>query len=97
MPPPETTYLSDEDVSLCLERFQTVYLQGGPLAPSSCQHVFSFEMETNENLQREMKAVLSAKTGFPETSPFSILLKNLHDWQEKGMGSLHRFPYPGSG
>jgi transcription-repair coupling factor (superfamily II helicase) len=43
-------------------------------------------METNENLQREMKAVLSARTGFPETSPFSILLKNLHDWQEKGRG-----------
>jgi transcription-repair coupling factor (superfamily II helicase) len=86
VPPPETTYLSDEEASLCLERFQTVYLQGGPLAPSSCQQVFSFEMETNENLQREMKAVLSAKTGFHETSPFSILLKNLHHWQEKGMG-----------
>ena len=86
VPPPETTYLSDEDASLCLERFQTVYLQGGPLAPSSCQQVFSFEMETNENLQREMKAVLSAKTGFHETSPFSILLKNLPQWQEKGMG-----------
>jgi transcription-repair coupling factor (superfamily II helicase) len=45
-------------------------------------------METNENLQREMKAVLSARTGFPETSPFSILLKNLHDWQEKGRGVI---------
>ena len=86
VPSPETTYLSDEEVSICLERFQTVYLQGGPLAPSSCQHVFSFKMETNENLQREMKAVLSVKTGFPETSLFSILLKNLHDWQKKGKG-----------
>ncbi len=85
-PSSETTYLSDEEVSMCLERFQKVYLQAGPLAPSSCQHVFSFKMETNENLQREMKAVLSAKSGFPETSPFSILLKNLHDWQEKGKG-----------
>ena len=83
--PPETAYLRDEEVSLCSERFQRVYLQGGPLAPSPCQQVFSFEMETNENLQREMKAFLSAKTGSPETSPFSILLKNLHDWQEKGM------------
>jgi transcription-repair coupling factor (superfamily II helicase) len=45
-------------------------------------------METNENLQREMKAVLSVRTGFPETSPFSILLKNLHDWQEKGRGVI---------
>ena len=88
VPSPETAYLSDEKVSLCLERFQTVTLQGGPLAPPSCQQVFSFEMETNENLQREMKAVLSARTGFPETSPFSILLKNLHDWQEKGRGVI---------
>jgi transcription-repair coupling factor (superfamily II helicase) len=86
VPSPETAYLSDEEVSICLERFQTVYLQGGPLAPSSCQHVFSFKMETNENLQREMKAILSVKTGFPETSLFSILLKNLHDWQKKGKG-----------
>jgi transcription-repair coupling factor (superfamily II helicase) len=84
--PPETAYLRDEEVSHFLERFQTIYLQAGPVAPSSCQQVFSFEMETNENLQREMKAILSAKAGFPETSPFSILLRNLHDWQEKGMG-----------
>jgi len=82
--PPKANYLNDEDISFCLERFQIVYLQEGPVAPSPCQQVFSLEMETNENLQREMKAVLSAKTGFPETSPFSILLKNLHDWQEKG-------------
>ena len=33
-----------------------------------------------------MKAVLSVKTGSPETSPFSILLKNLRDWQGKGIG-----------
>jgi transcription-repair coupling factor (superfamily II helicase) len=85
VPPPETAYLRDEEVLLCFERFQRVYLQGGPLAPSPCQQVFSFETETNENLQREMKAFLSAKTGSPETSPFSILLKNLRDWQEKGM------------
>ena len=85
-PPPEATYLSDRDVSLCLERFQTVYLQGGPLAPPPCLQVFSFETETNENLQREMRAILSAKTGSLETSPFSILIKNLRDWQEKGMG-----------
>ena len=85
VPPSEATYLNDEDVSLGLGRFQTVYLQGGPLAPPSCQHVVSFEMETNENLQREMRAVLSAKTGSPEASPFSILSKNLRDWQEKGV------------
>ncbi len=86
--PPETAYLRDEEISHFLERFQTIYLQAGPVAPSSCQQVFSFEMETNENLQREMKAILAAKAGFPETSPFSILLWHLHDWQEKGMGVL---------
>ncbi len=84
-PPPETAYLHDEDVSLCFEKFQRAYLQGGPLAPSPCQQVYSFETETNENLQREMKVLLTAKTGTPETSPFSILLKNLHGWREKGM------------
>mgnify|MGYP003562194462 CR=1 FL=1 len=78
VPPPEVAYLNNEEVSLCLKRFQTVFLQGGPLAPAACQQVFSFDMETNENLQREMKAVLSTKTDSPETSPFSILLKNLH-------------------
>jgi transcription-repair coupling factor (superfamily II helicase) len=86
VPPPEATYLSDKNASLCLERFQKVYLQGGPLAPSTCQQVFSFEMETNENFQREMKAILSAKTGFLEISPFSMLFKNLRDRKEKGMG-----------
>jgi transcription-repair coupling factor (superfamily II helicase) len=82
--PPEVVYLNDEDVSLYLKRFQTVYLQGGPVAPPSCQHVFSFGTETNENLQKEMKAALSAKNISPETSPFSILLKTLHDWQDEG-------------
>ena len=83
--PPEAIYLDFEEVSRCLEKFRTVFLQGGPLAPSQCQHVFSFGMETNEDLRREMKAVLPVEIGYTETSPFSILLKRLHDWQEKGM------------
>jgi transcription-repair coupling factor (superfamily II helicase) len=83
VPSPETIYLSDEETSIYLGGCRNVMLQGGPLGPSSCQQVFSFEMETNENLQREMKAVLSVKTGSSETSPFSVLLKNLHDWQRK--------------
>ncbi len=87
-PPPETTYLLDQEVSLYFERFKRVYLQGGPIAPSPCQQVFSFEMEGNENLQREMKTFLSAKTGSPEAFPFSTLLKNLQDWREKGMRVL---------
>jgi len=83
--PPEMTYLRDEEVSLCLGRFQTISLQSGPVAPPS-QQVFSFEMESNENLQREMRTVLSAKAGFQETSPFSVLLRHLQDWREKGKG-----------
>jgi transcription-repair coupling factor (superfamily II helicase) len=86
--PPETTYLLDQESSLYFERFKKVYLQEGPVAPSSCRQVFSFEMETNENLQREMKAFLSGKIGSPEAFPFSILLKNLQDWRERGMKVL---------
>jgi transcription-repair coupling factor (superfamily II helicase) len=85
VPPPEAAYVRDEEVSLWFERFRSVYFQGGPLAPSQCRQVFSFEMETNENLPREMKAFLSVKAGSQEASPFSILLKALQDWQEKGM------------
>jgi transcription-repair coupling factor (superfamily II helicase) len=85
LPPPEAIYLNFEGFSRCLKKFQTVFLEGGPLAPSECQHVFSFGMETNEDLRREMKAVLSIEVNFPETSPFSILLKRLHDWQGQGM------------
>jgi transcription-repair coupling factor (superfamily II helicase) len=83
--PPETIYLSDEEISHFFERFRMAYLQGGPLAPSPCQQVFSFEMETNEHLKREMRVALPTKTGFSETSPFAILLKNLRDCQEKGI------------
>lgn len=83
--PPDAIYLSDQDVMFDLERFRTIYLQGGPLAPSRCQEIFSFGMETNENLQREMKAILSAQAHSHETSPFSILIKTLRDWQGKGM------------
>jgi len=88
VPPPETSYLLDREISLYFERYRRIYLQGGPVAPAPCQRVFSFEMETNENLQREMKAFLSAKTGSSETFPFSILVKSLQDWREKGMRVL---------
>jgi transcription-repair coupling factor (superfamily II helicase) len=84
VPFPESSYLLYEKVLHFFERFQTVYLQEGPLAPSSCQQVYTFDMETNESLQIEMKSVLSIKATSSETSPFSILLKHLHDWQEKG-------------
>lgn len=85
VPPPERMYLSDKEVSHIFERFQTVYLESGPVAPFGCQQVFPFETETNENLQSEMKIALSGKTSGSEASPFSILLKSLHDLQKKGM------------
>ena len=85
VPPKDSIYLSFEDVSYSLERFYTVFLQEGPIAPPQCQHLFSFEMEPNDDLRREMKAALSVKDGLAETSPFSIFLKKIHDWQEKEM------------
>ena len=84
-PPPESIYLSSDDFFLSLEQFQRVSLQEGPLAPPQCEHVFSFQMENNTDLQREVKAALSAKGGLAETSPFSIFLKNLRAWLGKGM------------
>ncbi len=85
--PPEWTYLPEKEVSSALERFPTVSLQGGPLAPPG-QQVFSFEMERNEDLQREIRTALSGKAGLPEASPFSVLLRNLRDWKEKGIRIL---------
>lgn len=83
--PPEAIYLNFDEVSHCLERFRTVFLQGGPIAPSQCQHVFSFGTQTNDDLRREMKALLSMEGSFTESSPFSTLVKRLCDWQEQGM------------
>ena len=83
--PPESTFLSFEDISLSLKKFQTVFLQEGPISPPSCQQVFPFKMESNEDLRREIKTTLTAKTDLTEVSPFSILIKKLDDWQKKEM------------
>jgi transcription-repair coupling factor (superfamily II helicase) len=88
VPPPDSNYLSPEELSLSLEKFQTVFLQEGPVAPPRCQHVFSFEMETNEDLRQEMRPSLSAKESFHETSPFSFFIDRLRGWQEKGLRVL---------
>ena len=85
VPPPESSYLRREDLPLHLDQFQTIFLQEGPIAPPQCQQLSSFEMESNENLQREIKTSLSNAADLSESSPFSILLKNLKDWQRKGM------------
>jgi transcription-repair coupling factor (superfamily II helicase) len=85
IPPPESTYLNDEEVSSVLGKFQTIFLQEGPIAPPRCQHIDSLEMESNEDLQKEIKASLSGVAALEETTPFSILLKHFRDWQRKGM------------
>ncbi len=86
VPLPESNYLHSEDFSLSLERFQIVFLEEGPLAPPDCEHVFSFKMETNEDLRMAIKAALSLEGGIAKTSPFSIFLKTLHEWQANGNG-----------
>ena len=86
--PPESIYLSFDDFFLSLEPFQMVFLQEGPLAPPQCEHVFSFQIESNADLQAGMKAALSAEGSLAETSPFSALLKNLRAWKDKGMRVL---------
>jgi transcription-repair coupling factor (superfamily II helicase) len=82
--PPRSAYLSADDLSHALERFQTVFLQGGPIAPPGCRKVFPFEMESNDDLRAEMKAALSAGGSRDETSPFSVFVKGLQGWREKG-------------
>jgi hypothetical protein len=88
VPAPDSVYLSPEELSLSLEKFQTFFLQEGPIAPPRCQRVFSFEMETNEDLRQEMMPSLSTKSSFHETSPFSFFIDRLRGWQEKGVRIL---------
>jgi transcription-repair coupling factor (superfamily II helicase) len=83
--PPDSIYLGFDDFIASLEPFQRVFLQEGPLAPPQCEHIFSFQMERNADLQTEMKAALSTEGGLAETSPFSAFIKNLRSWQDKGM------------
>jgi transcription-repair coupling factor (superfamily II helicase) len=85
IPPPESSYLRYEEVTTHLNRFQTVFLQEGPIAPPQCQHLFPINMESNEELQREIKAHLSGPVNLSEQSPFSILLQHLRDWQRRGV------------
>jgi transcription-repair coupling factor (superfamily II helicase) len=82
--PPDLLYLPEEEIVPALKRFRVIFLQEGPLAPLSCERVSAFETETNEDLRREMNALLATEKGFPEASPFSIFLKRILKWQEKG-------------
>jgi len=87
IPPPGSIYLSSEEVSQALKRFRTIFLEEGPIAPAHCQTSFSFGMESNEDLKQEMKTTLSF-TPRSETSPFSIIMKRIQDWQGKGFRIL---------
>lgn len=84
--PPGLLYLKDEEFSSALKRFKTVFLQEGSLAPPSCEHLFPFKTETNEDLRREMSTLFTIQKEGTEASPFSILLRQVLKWQEKGMG-----------
>ena len=86
--PPESFFLSLGDFPQFLGRFSKIYLEAGPLAPRSCQQVLPFGMEGNEDLQREIKAVLATEVTQPEASLFSVVVKKLSDWQEKGTGTF---------
>ncbi len=82
--PPEASYLRCEEVSLRLSRLKTIFLQRGPVAPPQCQHVAPVGMESNEEVQREIRALAS---GVPpsEVSPFSTFLEYLHRWRKRGV------------
>ncbi len=83
--PPECSYLRYDEVPFHLNKFQTVFLQEGPIAPPQCQHLFPVDMESNEELQREIKAHLSGLASLSEHSPFSVLLQHLHAWKRREM------------
>lgn len=88
VPSPESIYLSCEEVSQFLKRFRTIFLEEGPIGPSQCQILYSFGMESNEDLKGEMKTALSSIPSRPEETPFSIILKRIQDWQAKGLRIL---------
>lgn len=88
IPSPESIYLSSEEVTQSLKRFRTILLEEGPIAPSQCQTVFSFEMESNEDLRSEVKTALSSIHPRSEETPFSAILKRIKEWQEKGFKIL---------
>jgi transcription-repair coupling factor (superfamily II helicase) len=86
VPAPDSLYLHSEDLFRRLERFQTVFLQEGPLAPPRCDPIYPFNVESNEDLQREIQSIVQAKERLAERSPLSVLPKHLRSWLMKGMG-----------
>jgi transcription-repair coupling factor (superfamily II helicase) len=83
--PPGLLYLSPEEMAPVLKRFKMIFLQEGPIAPLSCEHVSPFQTEPNDDLRREMSALLATEKGISEASPFSVFLKRMLTWQAKGI------------
>ncbi len=82
--PVETIYIDSEDLFNQFERFRIFFLERGPIPPLQCDEFIRSSTEGNEDLQREIKALLSVKRDYSGASPFSIFLKRLHEWEEKG-------------
>jgi transcription-repair coupling factor (superfamily II helicase) len=85
-PPLEALYLRSEDLLNSLEKFQLVFLQEDPVAPPGCERIGSFDMESNEDLQREIQSVFQTEEHLTEASPLSVLLKHLRHWQKESKG-----------
>jgi transcription-repair coupling factor (superfamily II helicase) len=86
VPPPDSLYLRSDDLFNSLERFQTVFLQEGPVAPPRCERIDSLEVESNEDLQREIKSIFQTEEPSTDATPLSVVLKHLRQWLEKGLG-----------
>jgi transcription-repair coupling factor (superfamily II helicase) len=86
VPAPDSLYLRSEDLFRHIEKFQTVFFQEGPLAPPRCERIHPFNVESNEDLQREIKSIFQTEEDLAESSPLSVLLKHLRRWLTKGMG-----------
>ncbi len=83
VPLPESAYLSFEDFKQLVERSHSLFLDEGPIGSSHCEQVLPFDFGGNRNLQTEMKAVLTPAASSSEASPFSVLIKELREWQGK--------------
>lgn len=82
---PEILYLTAEEFLHSTKRLKTLFLQEGPLAPTQCEEVFPFNMESNEDFRMELKATLSREDRLHEGSPLSVLFHFLRKWRQEGM------------
>jgi len=86
LPPPGSLYLSAEEFHESLNPFQMILLEEGSVAPRGCESVMSFDVESHDDLQREIRSVLQTEGRLKETSPLSILLTHFHRWQREEKG-----------